>query len=777
MKKSLFLLVTLIAISACNYTPAKGSKMTRWGEPMPPSTALTSNYTPVQGRIMTPWGEKMTSSNTWMNYPRPNMVRSEWTNLNGLWQFAVTKINEEMPKDENWQQAILVPFAPESALSGVGRLTEPDETLWYKRTFEIAEVKKGIRYFLNFEAVDWRCQVFVNGFEATAAPHIGGNVPFSVEVTDLVKEGENTLVVTAWDPSNSYGQPTGKQSLNPGGCFYTRVSGIYGSVWMETTPKGYITGYNVESDIDKGEAKVTVSCAGDLAGAKVTAEVSFGGEKVAEGEIADWSKGLTLSIPEPKLWDINEGNLYDLTLTLETAFGKDEVKGYFGMRKIEFKKDELGVQRIYLNNKKIFMQGTLDQGWWPDGLLTPPSDEAMQYDIDILKEHGFNFMRKHIKIEPRRYYYLCDKAGFPVWQDMVSGGQKPEEKYHIYRAELAEMIKDLRNFPSIVVWIAYNEGWGQPDKEKSVETTKWLKQIDTTRLISETSGWTDHHAGDMKDHHQYPSPLPTPKNDDRLTIVGEFGGLGLFVEGHLWDPEKKWGYRSDANVEDSLKRYAEIMDNLARTSHESFAGSVYTQTTDVETEANGLVTYDRKVVKYPTDKMREMHKRVEKIALSTKPMTRKCFMPKGTEEKVVWKYTFKKPKGKWSEASFNDDSWKEGEGGFGNKVIIRDLGAKPKTEWDTDKIYLRRVFMLKEVPDENIEMDIFYDEDPVVYVNGVEVFKQEGYNQGYTPVLLKKEEVKKVFKKGENVIAIGCKNKNGGAMIDVGFYSELKLED
>lgn len=752
MKKSLFLLVALIAVSACAYTP-------------------------VKDHIMTTWGENMTPETAWQNYPRPNLVRADWQNLNGLWKFAATRINEEMPKDENWQQDILVPFAPESALSGIGRLTEPNETLWYKRTFDLSEVKEGLRYFLNFEAVDWRCQVFVNGLEATDAPHVGGNVPFSVEVTGLVKEGENTLVVTAWDPSNTYGQPTGKQSLNPGGCFYTRVSGIYGSVWMETTPKGYITGYNVESDIDKGEAKVTVNCAGDLAGAKVTAEVSFGGEKVAEGEIADWSKGLTLTIPEPKLWDVNEGNLYDLKLTLETAFGKDEVQGYFGMRKIEFKKDELGVQRIYLNNKKIFMQGTLDQGWWPDGLLTPPSDEAMQYDIDILKEHGYNFMRKHIKIEPRRYYYLCDKAGFPVWQDMVSGGQKPEEKYHIYRAELVEMIKDLRNFPSIVVWIAYNEGWGQPDKEKSVETTKWLKQIDKTRLISETSGWTDHHAGDMKDHHQYPSPLPTPKNDDRLTIVGEFGGLGLFVEGHLWDHEKKWGYRSDANVEDSLKRYAEIMDNLARTSHESFAGSVYTQTTDVETEANGLVTYDRKVVKYPTDKMREMHKRVERIALSTKPMTRKCFMPKGAEEKVVWKYTFEKPQGEWNAPSFNDASWKEGLGGFGNKVIVNDLGAKPKTEWDTKEIYLRRAFILKEVPDENVEMDIFYDEDPIVYVNGVEVFKQEGYNQGYTPVLLKKEDVKKIFKKGENVIAIGCKNKNGGAMIDLGFYSELKLED
>lgn len=750
MKKSLFLLVALIAISACAYTP-------------------------VKTHIMTTWGENMTPDSAWQNYPRPNLVRSDWQNLNGLWKFAVTKINEEMPKDDAWQQDILVPFAPESALSGVGRLTEPDETLWYKRTFNVPEVKEGLRYFLNFEAVDWRCQVFVNGKEATAAPHIGGNVPFAVEVTDLVQAGENTLVVTAWDPSNSYGQPTGKQSLSPQGCFYTRVSGIYGSVWMETTPKGYITGYNVESDIDKGEVKVTVSCAGDLAGAKVTAEVSFGGEKVAGGEVADWSKGQTFAIPEPKLWDIGEGNLYDITLKLETTFGTDEVKGYFGMRKIEFKKDELGVQRIYLNNKKIFMQGTLDQGWWPDGLLTPPSDEAMQYDIDILKEHGYNFMRKHIKIEPRRYYYLSDKAGFPIWQDMVSGGQKPEEKYHIYRAELVEMIKDLRNFPSIVVWIAYNEGWGQPDKEKSTETTRWLKQIDTTRLISETSGWTDHNCGDMKDHHQYPSPLPTPANDDRLTICGEFGGLGLFIDGHLWNPESKWGYRSDSNVEDSLKRYEEIMNNLARCAHESFAGSVYTQTTDVETEANGLVTYDRKVVKYPTDKMRALHKKVEKIALSVKPMTRKCFVPKGTEEKIVWRYIFEKPQGEWTAPAFDDSLWSLGEGGFGNKVIVRDLGAKPKTEWDTEEIYLRRVFILKEVPDENIEMDIFYDEDPEVYVNGVQIFKDKGYTQGYNRVLIRKEDVKKAFKKGENVIAVGCKNNLGGAMIDLGFYSELKL--
>ena len=750
MKKSFFLALVFVAVS-------------------------TFAYTPVQGHIMTTWGENITPENAWRNYPRPNFERDNWECLNGLWQFAVTPMKGDMPKDNEWQQEILVPFAPEAALSGVGRLTEPNENLWYKRTFNLPTVEEGKRYFLNFEAVDWRSQVFVNGKEATIEPHIGGNVPFTVEVTDFVKAGENILVVSAWDPSNTENQPTGKQSINPHGCFYTRVSGIYGSVWLETTPKAYLKAYNVVSDIDAGTATISVECGGDLAGSKVTAEIYFGEKKIGETEITSWQKGATVKIPEPKLWDINQPNLYTLILKLSANDQVDEVKGYFGLRKIEYRPDERGVERIYLNGRKVFLQGTLDQGWWPDGLLTPPSDEAIQYDIQILKDYGFNFMRKHIKIEPRRYYYLCDLAGFPIWQDMVSGGAKAEEFYHYYRSELKDMLATLKNFPCILTWIPYNEGWGQPGKEKTNETLKFVKNSDSTRLVSAASGWTDYGYGDIKDHHQYPSPLPTPTNEGRLTVLGEFGGLGFFVEGHLWNPEKKWGYRSDATLEASLRRYTEIMGNLARCANETFAASVYTQTTDVETEANGLVTYDRKVAKYPKEVLRALHKRVEKFALSPKALERKVYLPSAKDKVGNWKYTFEAPKDGWNLAGFDTSAWQEGKGLFGNKTIAHDLGAKVNTAWESSDIWLSRTFNLSELPAGNVEMEIFHDEDVDVYLNGELILKKTGYTRGYVPIVLPLEQVKKIFKKGENTLAVHCHNTQGGAAIDLGFYSEPEL--
>ncbi|MBP5319802.1 MAG: beta galactosidase jelly roll domain-containing protein, partial [Kiritimatiellae bacterium] len=356
-------------------------------------------YQPKENPLMTVWGEKMTPESAWREYPRPNLVRERWQNLNGLWQYAVNKREEDQPAE--WTGEILVPFPIESALSGVKRLMTTQEQLWYRRTFTAPVDAKRERLLLHFGAVDFRTQVWINGVEVTDVPHESGNLPFTLDITGFVKAGENELVLSVWDPTNDRGyyQSLGKQHLNPGGCMYTRVSGIWQTVWLETVPKTHITGYKVVTDIDRGTVAVTVDAAGNLSNAKVELAVKNGNDTVATGTVTAWGEPVVMRIANPRLWSPASPNLYDLVITL-TAPGSDTdtVKGYFGMRKIEWRKDEKGIPRFYFNNQKLFLQGTLDQGWWPDGLLTPPSDDAMAYDINLLKSCGFNMMRKHIKI-------------------------------------------------------------------------------------------------------------------------------------------------------------------------------------------------------------------------------------------------------------------------------------------------------------------------------------------------------------------------------------------
>ncbi len=606
--------------------------------------------------MMTEWGAKVTPENAWREYPRPQMVRENWTNLNGLWKYTVTDNADVFVETPSvWRGDILVPFPIESALSGVGKgfVLEPTNTLWYTRTFTATQ-RRGERTLLHFEQVDFRAMVFVNGREA-GIPHEGGQVPFTYDITDYVNSGENVLTVAVWDPTDMFHASRGKQASNPRGIWYTRTSGIGGTVWLETVPSTYVTDYRVTTDIDRGTVSVTVMGEGNLASADVELKVMKEGRLVATGEVKTWGAPVTMKLAgDVKLWSVEDPQLYDLIIDLEDdeADTHDIVKGYFGMRKVERRKDAKGAWHFYVNNKPCFLLGTLDQGWWPDGLLTPPSDEAMAFDILALKKMGYNCMRKHIKVEPRRYYYLCDKLGLMVLQDMPSGSGDPTTRYGFYRRELKEMMDALYNVPSIVMWVPYNEAWGQPDAFRTVSTLRWVKAYDPTRLLDGPSGYSDYEGGaagcyghsvreratlkiypelpsatDAVDQHDYahrPKLLDLPKY--RALFLGEFGGIGCRVPGHLWT-DHAWGYNGSGKNTDRAKTQGEfiaLMEHIATLAEtKNLAGAIYTQTTDVEREINGLITYDRKVVKFDEAAVKAVHDKVfKKAAIAVSEPTR-----------------------------------------------------------------------------------------------------------------------------------------------------------
>ena len=606
------------------------------------SVALLVAFGAVAAPMMTQWGEKVTPESAWRGYPRPQMVRENWTNLNGKWDYAVTSVTNTPGRPTKWDGKILVPFAIESALSGVGRLLEPNEFLWYTRKIE-CDPKPGERILLHFGGVDFRTMVFIGHDEVTDVPHEGGQNPFTLDITDYVKKGENELTVCVWDPTDDFINSRGKQCFKPAGCFYTRVSGIWQTVWMETVPDCRIEKYTVVTDIDEGTATLNFCLAGRGTD-RVTVSVDGVGEFDGDGKVV-------VKLPSGfKLWSPESPALYNFT----AKYGKDVVKGYFGMRKIEKRKDAKGVLRFFLNNKPYFMIGTLDQGWWPDGLLTPPSEEGMEYDVKVLKDCGFNMLRKHIKVEPQQYYAMCDRLGILVVQDLPSGDGRsisPERadtvrRYWLGRQEMKEMMDDLQSFPSIVMWNPYNEGWSQPGEFLTHSMLDFTRRHDPTRLVNGPSGcwdwegghllpkgwawndrvWSKHkpegecEAADTVDLHLYRGPDMFPVNDRRVSFLGEFGGLGHPVEGHLWKEAKgSWGYGgiADTKTREGLeKTYLGLMEKVGLLAEKGLGGSVYTQTTDVEVEVNGLLTYDRKVLKYDPAVLKKAHEAIVRRAES-----------------------------------------------------------------------------------------------------------------------------------------------------------------
>ncbi len=588
-----------------------------------------SLFAPVAqaAQMMTEWGEKVTPENAWRGYPRPQMVRANWTNLNGEWDYAVTSVTNTPGRPQKWDGKILVPYPIESALSGVGRLLKPDEFLWYTRPIECGP-KPGERILLHFGGVDFRTMVFIGHDEVTVVPHEGGQTPFTLDITDYVKKGENQLTVCVWDPTEDFVNSRGKQSFEPKGCFYTRISGIWQTVWMETVPEKHIRSYKVFTDIDKGT-------------------VAFEFDKVdGAGEVR-----VTTDMPEDfECWSPENPKLYRFT----ARYGADEIEGYFGMRKIEKRVDKHGYLRFFLNNKPYFMIGTLDQGWWPDGLLTPPSEEAMEYDVKVLKDCGFNMLRKHIKVEPQQYYAMCDRLGILVIQDLPSGSEswadpmkaKTAARYRLQRLEMKEMMDCLQPFACIVMWNPYNEGWTQPGEFLTHSMLDFAKRYDKTRLVNGPSGcwdWEGGHllpdgwgkrvltrhkpageceAADTVDMHKYRGPAMFAANGRRVSFLGEFGGLGHPVPGHLWKEQKdgkgSWGYGgiADTKTREGLeKTYLDLMDKLGQFAEWGLGGSVYTQTTDVEIEINGLLTYDRKVLKFNPGVLKKAHAEVIRRAL------------------------------------------------------------------------------------------------------------------------------------------------------------------
>ena len=729
--------------------------------------ALAADWKPAPAPLMTKWGKQVTPANAWQEYPRPQLVRKDWLNLNGLWDYAITKKDE--PKPEKWEGQILVPFCAESALSGVGKAVTKDQHLWYHRTVEVPAAWKGKRVLLHFGAVDFETTVFVNGKELVT--HKGGNTPFSLDITDALKDGKGELVVRVWDPTDAAAQPRGKQVMKPGGIFYTAVSGIWQTVWLEPVPEARVASVRFTTDLAKGEVECVVEVAGAKAGDRV--QVLLGNFSAdAKGEPG---KPFRLAVPSPVLWTPEKPILYPVIVNLFRGDAKersDSVNSYFAMREISVAKDADGILRMMLNGKPVFQVGPLDQGWWPDGLLTPPSDEAMKYDIEVLKKLGFNMLRKHIKVEPARYYYHCDTLGMLVWQDMPSGGvpakgqfiapgAKEDAKFSDadkkqFRAELKAMIDHLRFFPCIVVWVPFNEGWGQHDTN---DVLKWVKEYDPTRLVDGPSGWQDRDYGDMKDMHNYPGPNMFPVMPERVSVLGEFGGLGLPVKGHLWKDTGNWGYRTYKTEAELRDNYRMLMRRLHPLVGKGLSAAVYTQTTDVESEVNGLMTYDREIIKLDVAETAKWHK-----ALFGPPPVYNELVPTSEKAGQKWRYALAKPADSWEKPDFDAAKWTEAEGGFGTKITP---GAVVRTEWKTDDIWIRRDFTLKEKPTGEVLLRMHHDEDAEVYINGVLALKVTGYTGGYTEFALTAAG-QKAIQKGANTIAIHCKQTGGGQYIDAG---------
>ncbi|RLJ79669.1 glycoside hydrolase family 2 protein [Pedobacter alluvionis] len=586
------------------------------------------SWSMVKGKISSPWAQEVNPKNVLPEYPRPQLERTgNWKNLNGLWDYAISGKSQRPVIN---QGKILVPFAVESALSGVGKTVGKDSLLWYKTVFTVPSNMKGKEVLLHFGAVDWRSTVSINGKEV--GKHEGGFDPFSFNITPFLnKSGNQTLTVEVWDPTDEGPQPRGKQVKRPEGIWYTPVTGIWQTVWIEAVNKSHIDHIKVTPDIDQQSLAVTPVLKGAASGDQVKVSAWDGTTKVAE-QTGDGSGTITLKIANPKLWSPKSPFLYDLKVELLGKNEKvDEVKSYFAMRKSSIGKDQNGIQRMLLNNEFVFQYGPLDQGWWPDGLYTAPTDAALKFDVDKTKEMGFNMIRKHIKVEPARWYYYCDKAGMLVWQDMPSGDlgngwenrpgildhgsdkNRTAESEGYYKKEWNAIIDALYNVPSIVVWTPFNEAWGQ---FKTVEIAKWTKEKDPSRLVNTASGGNFHPVGDIIDLHNYPHPaMPSPDyfGKDYALVLGEFGGLGLPVDGHVWQQKNNWGYQSFKNKTDLFNKYAEFAKRLEELIPLGLSAGVYTQTTDVEVETNGLMTYDRKDIKFSEAQMKALHDKLYQI--------------------------------------------------------------------------------------------------------------------------------------------------------------------
>lgn len=580
--------------------------------------------------MKTRWTDEVDLDCPLPEYPRPQLVRSEWQNLNGRFEYAITGLNEAFP--ENYDGEIIVPFAPECYLSGVNKTIEPDNFLWYRKKFILKNSFAGKKCIINFGAVDWKCKVYIN--KNLVAEHTGGYVPFSADISDAIIDGENELIVRVYDPTDANWQDRGKQVRESKGFWYTATSGIWQTVWLEPVEEVYVKSIKITPDIDNGIVKLITNFDGE---ATIKAIVKEGERIVFAGEI-DRSEAM-IKIPNPRLWSPEDPFLYDIALALCSADGTilDAVTSYFGMRKFSIGYDDKRIPRLCLNNKPYFQNGLLDQGYWSDGGLTAPCDEALIFDIKAMKDLGFNMLRKHIKVEPQRWYYHCDRLGMIVWQDMVCGAEKidnfvvgflpnigirkakdsnyalfkvaPEECRREHEKAMYETIDNLYNFPSIGCWVPFNEAWGQFDAKRIGEQ---VKAYDPSRIVDHASGWHDQDGPEINSMHRYILPVTMRKNDGRPFALTEFGGYSRKIENHMWNAKKSFGYIMFKDKTSLTKAYKRLFERqIIPKISKGLCATVYTQVSDVEFEVNGIFTYDRELIKIDENTIKSINEKMK----------------------------------------------------------------------------------------------------------------------------------------------------------------------
>lgn len=689
-------------------------------------------------------------------YPRPQLVREKWLNLNGVWDYQpATSKTEALPKG-TLSGKILVPFPVESALSGV---MEHHESLWYHRTFKVPANWKGEKVLIHFGAVDYESEVFVNG--QSLGIHTGGYDPFTYDITSkIVGEGNQDIAVRVYDPTDKGGFPRGKQTLNPQGIMYQSVTGIWQTVWLEPVPKVSIDNLKIVPDVDKGVVKITVNTDGLATGTQVAIKVIDGA--TGFGSVGDANTEISVPVKNAKLWSPDSPFLYDMTVSL-TKGGKavDEVKSYFGMRKIAIVQ-EGEFKKMYLNNKFLFQIGPLDQGFWPDGGYTAPTDEALKYDLQMIKNFGFNMVRKHIKVEPYRWYYWADKLGIMVWQDMPSPNsytrRVPPVDKPAFKSELDRLVKTHWNSPSIVTWVIFNESQAQHNTPELVDM---VRKLDPSRLINQASGGSHFGVGDILDIHAYPPPA-APVSSLQALACGEYGGIGFVIPDHTWKVGPT--YIMINNENDYTNLYDSFATDLTmfKTS-KGLSAAVYTEITDVEVELNGLLTYDREVIKGSVEKIKASNQKIINDHIYLREV-----LPSSQVNPRTWKYTFDKPADGWEAGSFADAGWKSGLAGFGTNGTP---GGNIKTTWNTSDIWLRQEFTLgdlKGINRDEIVLYLHHDEDADVYINGVKAASAKNYTGSYSMVKMTKESQAALVANGKNTIAIHCTQKVGGQYIDAG---------
>lgn len=723
-----------------------------------PSLLFSQQWEAKKARLMTKYAQDVSPTNVLPEYPRPQMAREKWLNLNGLWQYQpATVAGETLPKG-NLSGKILVPFPVESALSGV---MEHHERIWYKRKFVIPAAWKGEHVLLHFGAIDYESEVFVNG--KSLGTHSGGYDPFSFDITPAItKSGEQEIAVRVFDPTDLGGFPRGKQTLHPQGIMYTSVTGIWQTVWLEPVPKVSINTIKIVPDIDKSVVKLTVNTE-DAAGFSVAIKVKDGNKtiKTASGKP---NTEIIIPVANAKLWSPDSPFLYNLEILLKKgSVNTDAVSSYFGMRKISVGQ-EGSYKKLFLNNKFLFELGPLDQGFWPDGGYTAPTDQALKSDLEMMKKFGFNMVRKHIKVEPYRWYYWADKLGLMVWQDMPSPNSYTEHTPPVdtaaFRSQLASLVKTHWNSPSIVMWVVFNEGQAQ---HNTPELVKMVKELDPSRLVNQASGGGHFGVGDVYDIHSYPPPASPMNNGVQALACGEYGGIGYIIPNHIWASGPT--YIMKDNEKDYTGLYNQFANDLTVfKTNQGLSAAVYTEITDVEVELNGLLTYDRAVVKGAVEKIRASN-----INAISKNLYLTEVLPSSQKMARTWKYTLEKPDtSHWFTGNFDDADWKTGKAGFGTEGTP---GAVIQTNWNTHDIWIREEFNLGDLSKMNKDDLVFYihhDDRAVVYINGAKAADLSGATSGYSIAPISEAGKNALISNGKNVIAIYCRQDGGGQYIDAG---------